>query len=63
MSLIPYYPVKHARGMLIFSSDLLDDTSVELIWKMVLSTCEKWPPPSLIQRSVKIAQNYELMKL
>ena len=45
MSLIPYYPVKHARGMLIFSSDLLDDTSVELIWKMVLSTCEKWPPP------------------
>ena len=45
MSLIPYYPVKHARGMLIFSSDLLDDTSVELIWKMVLSTCEKWPTP------------------
>ena len=45
MSLIPYYPVKHVRDMLIFSSDLLDDTSVELIWKMVLSTCEKWPTP------------------
>ena len=39
-----YYRVQLVRGMLIFSSDLLDDTSVHLFRKMILSTCEKQPP-------------------
>ena len=61
-----YITLLNMLGVLIFSSDLLDDTSVDLFWEIVLSTCEKSPPsppPSLLRRSFKIAQNYELMKL
>ena len=36
-----YHPVKCVRGVLIFSSDLLDDTSVDVFWKIIPSTCEK----------------------
>ena len=36
-----YHPVKCVRGVLIFSSDLLDDTSVDVFWKIILSTYEK----------------------
>ena len=41
---MPYYPVKFVRGVLIFSSYLLDDTSVDVFWKIILSTYENSHP-------------------
>ena len=41
VSLMSYCPVKRIRGVVIFSSDLLDDTSIDLFWEISLSKCEK----------------------